>query len=189
MSYKSEVACSIEWRHSGYLGAGLYADGEKLSAPTKRALSVAARDGRAAIFACVASVASASRLAANLPDEFQLTHSEPNVITVVKMIKPTPVRVFSLGFRLDGSVSIIVGAGAARVGAQDAEDDDMHITDEHESLLPDRPEGLTQHVDAVSSAVEGIVGHKPSHGETVVIAASSVGGRRTRSSPRCDDAT
>ena len=42
-------------------------------------------------------------------------------------------------------------------------------------LLPDRPEGLTQHIDAVSSAVEGIVGHKPSHGETVVIAASSVG--------------
>lgn len=177
VSYKSEVACSIEWRHSGYLGAGLYVDGEKLSAPTKRALSVAARDGRAAIFACaLQAVASTSRLAANLPDEFQLTHSEPNVITVVKMIKPTPVRVFSLGFRLDGSVSIIVGRGGdAASGAQDAEDDDMHITDEHESLLPDRPEGLTQHVDAVSSAVEGIVGHKPSHGETVVIAASSVG--------------
>ena len=69
-------------------------------------------------------------------------------------------------------------AAAPASGAQDAEDDDMHITDEHESLLPDRPEGLTQHVDAVSSAVEGIVGHKPSHGETVVIAASSVA-RRT----------
>ena len=116
------------------------------------------------------AVASTLVLAANLPDEFQLTHSEPNVITVVKMIKPTPVRVFSLGFRLDGSVSIIVGRGGdAPSGAQSSSrTTKMHITDEHESLLPDRPEGLTQHVDAVSSAVEGIVGHKPSHGETVV---------------------
>ena len=175
-TYENDVACSVEWRHSGYLGAGLYADGENLSAPTKRALSVAARDGRAAIFACaLRAAAAAARLAANLPAEFQLAHSEPNVIAVVKMIEPNPVRAFSLGFRLDGSFSIIVGRGGdAASGAQDAEDDEAHISDEHESLLPERSESLTQLIDTVSSAVEGITGTKPSHGETVVVAASSL---------------
>jgi len=49
----------------------------------------------------------------------------------------------------------------------------MNITDDHEALIPTRPEGLTQYIDEISAALEGPLGSKPKHGDAVVANASS----------------
>jgi hypothetical protein len=176
ISYKDSITCSIEWRHSGYLGPGLYADGERLSSSAKRALSVAARDGRCEIFACaLRAVEAASGPFAQLHGDFQLTFGAPNILSIVRIIGVSAMRVCSLSFRLDGSVSVVVGRGGD--GAHDdasTNDDEMNITDDHEALIPTRPEGLTQYIDAISVALEGPLGSKPKHGDAVVADAASV---------------
>ena len=175
ISYKDSIECAIEWRHSGYLGPGLYADGERLSSSAKRALSVAARDGRCEIFACaLRAVEAAASHFAQLHGDFQLTFGAPSVLSIVRIIGVSAMRVCSIGFRLDGSVSFVVGRGGD--GAHDdgsTNDDEMNITDDHEALIPTRPEGLTQYIDEISAALEGPLGSKPKHGDAVVANASS----------------
>lgn len=176
VSFKNSITCTVEWRHHGELGPGLYAVGENLGELARRALSLAARDGRCEMFACaLRAVDASSTLTSSLSEDLHLTFAEPNVLSLVKVTDAGALRVYSLGFRLDGGVSLVVGRGGDGVSeSQSAEDDDMHITDDHESLIPSRPEVLTAYIEGVAASVEPFVGSKPTHGEFVVVPASSV---------------
>jgi hypothetical protein len=46
--------------------------------------------------------------------------------------------------------------------------------DDQEPVLPERPEGLTPYIDALTSALDSSVGAKPAHGEYVAIGAKDV---------------
>lgn len=176
VSFKKSIACSIEWRHHGELGPGLYAVGEKIGESAQRALSLAARDGRCEMFACALQAVDASTtLTSSLSDDLHLTFAEPNVLSLVKVTDTDALRLYSVGFRLDGAVSLVIGRGGDGVSeSQSADDDDMHITDDHESLMPSRPEGLTAYIEGIAAAVEPLVGSKPTHGDFVVVPTSFV---------------
>ena len=176
LSFKESLTFTIQWRHGGELGPGLYADGDQMTDSVRRALSVAARDGRCEIFACALhAVVAFSALAENLSGDFNLTFAEPNALSLVKFTDEGAMRIYSLGFRLDGSASLIIGRGGDAISdSQSADDDEMHITDDHESLLPACPTGLTVHIEGVASAVEPVVGSKLAHGDYASVPSASV---------------
>jgi hypothetical protein len=176
VTYEKNLACSVSWQDGGSLGPGLYVDSAKLKAGAKRALSLAVRDGRCdVLLRALRAVTASSRLDAHLGADMQLTFADPTVVSVVKIEGENAMRLFSLSFKLDESATAVIGRGGdASEAAVATDDDEMQITDDQEPVLPDRPEGLTRYIDALTSALNSSVGAKPAHGEYVVIGAKDV---------------
>lgn len=176
VTYEKNLACSVSWHDGGSLGPGLYVDSAKLNADAKRALSLAVRDGRCdVLLRALRAVTASSRLDAHLGADVQLTFAHPTVVSVVKIEGEDAMRLFSLSFKLDGSATAVIGRGGdASEAAVATDDDEMQITDDQDPVLPERPEGLTPYIDALTSALDSSVGAKPAHGEYIAIGAKDV---------------
>ena len=171
------MSCVIEWKHAGNLGPGFYAHADSLNASTLRALSLGARDGRCEVFACaLRAAAAATAHFIGLADVYQLSFSAPGCMTLVKIQEDiNAMRLFSAVFRLDGSISVVIGRGGDGPDAtHSVDDDEMHIHDDHESLIVERVDGLVSYIDTLSTALKKASGLALSHGEFGVVEASKV---------------
>jgi hypothetical protein len=97
-------------------------------------------------------------------------------MTLVKIQEDVnAMRLFSAVFRLDGSISVVIGRGGDGPDAtHSVDDDEMHIHDDHESLIVERVDGLVSYIDTLSAALKKASGLVLSHGEFGVVEASKV---------------